>query len=76
MTNVYSAKGVNQIRQSRLLFEMKRNRWKSRSTLSPEQKMLAAFSLSLEVRKLRIAGLKNQGFSETEILQILKAGRK
>jgi hypothetical protein len=55
---------------------MKMQRRKSRNALNPEQKMLAAFSLSMEARKLRIAGLRSQGFSEQEILQILKSRRK
>jgi hypothetical protein len=62
--------------QSRLLVEMKTKRRQSRSALSPSEKMLAAFSLSMEARKLSIAGLRSQGFSETEILQILKSRRK
>jgi hypothetical protein len=62
--------------ESRLLLEMKMQRRQSRSTLDPGLKMTAAFSLSMEARKMLVAGLKNQGFSETEILQILTARRR
>jgi hypothetical protein len=62
--------------RSRLLLEAKIKRRLARSTLSPGQKMAAAFSLSMEARKLRIAALRSQGFGETEILQILKKGRR
>jgi hypothetical protein len=75
LANVYFGKGINPMSQSQVLFEMKMKRRKSHSALSPEQKMLTAFSLSMEARKFRIAGLRSQGFSEAEILQILKARR-
>jgi hypothetical protein len=41
--------------------------------MDPGRKMIAAFSLSIEARKLRIAGLRSQGFTELEIRRILKA---
>jgi hypothetical protein len=59
--------------QSRLLSQLKMQRRKSHSALSPKQKMLNAFSLSMEARKFRVAGLREQGFSDLEIMQILKA---
>ncbi len=62
--------------RSRLLLEEKTKRRLARNTLSPGQKMMAAFSLSMEARKLHIAALRSQGFDETEILQILKKRRK
>jgi hypothetical protein len=62
--------------ESRLLQEMKMQRRRSRSTLDPGQKMMAAYLLSVEARKMLIAGLQSQGFSETEILQVLKARRR
>jgi hypothetical protein len=62
--------------ESRLLREMKIQRRRARSALDTGRKMMAAFSLSMEARKMLIAGLKSQGFSETEILKILKARRR
>jgi hypothetical protein len=62
--------------KSRLLSEMKMERIQSRSGLDPALKIAAAFSLSMESRKLLIAGLQSQGFSETEIRQILKRGQR
>jgi hypothetical protein len=61
---------------SKLLLKMKMKRRQSRIALDPAQKMLAAFSISIEARKLLIAGLRRQGFSEAEILKILKERRK
>jgi hypothetical protein len=62
--------------ESRLLQEMKKQRRRTRSALDPARKMATAFFLSTEARKMLVAGLKNQGFSETEILQILKTRRR
>ena len=62
--------------ESQLRREMQTERRQSRRSIDPGQKMLAAFTLSMEARKLLIAGLRAQGFSETEVLQILKARRK
>jgi hypothetical protein len=59
--------------QYRLLSQIKMQRRRLHMDLSPKQKMLNAFSLSVEARKFRIAGLRNQGFSDMEIMQILKA---
>jgi len=44
--------------------------------LDPGRKMQAAFSLSVEARKLLIAGLRAQGFSQPEIRAILRTRRK
>jgi hypothetical protein len=62
--------------ESRLRSEKQTKRRSVQRTLDPVQKMLDAYALSMEARKLFIAGLRDQGFSETEILQILKAKRK
>jgi hypothetical protein len=62
--------------ESQLRKKMRAERLLSRRSLDPAKKMLAAFTLSVEARKLQIAGLRAQGFSETEIRQILKAKRK
>ena len=61
--------------RSQLLLESKTKRRRARNALDPGQKMMTAFSLSMEARKLRIAGLRSQGFSEMEILHLLKARR-
>ena len=42
------------------------------STLDPGEKMQAAFALSLETRRLFVAGLKTQGFTEAEISAALR----
>jgi len=62
--------------ESQLRKKMRKERLLSRRSLDPGEKMLAAFTLSVEARKLQMAGLSAQGFSETEIRQILKAKRK
>jgi hypothetical protein len=62
--------------ESELRKKMRTERLLSRRFTDPGEKMLAAFAMSVEARKLRIAGLSAQGFSETEIRQILKAKRK
>jgi len=73
---IYIGRGFNPMGRSRMLLEAKIKRRLARSALSPGQKMAAAFSLSMEARKLRIAALRSQGFGEAEILQILKKGRR
>ena len=62
--------------KSQLRSEKQKKRRSMQSTLDPVQKMLAAYALSVEARRLFIAGLRDQSFSETEILQVLKAKRK
>jgi hypothetical protein len=62
--------------ESKLRLEKRTKQRASQSSLDPGRKMITAFTLSLEARKLQIAGLRDQGFSETEILDILKAKRK
>jgi hypothetical protein len=68
--------GEENMSESKLRLEKRTKQRASQSSLDPGQKMLAAFTLSMEARKLLIAGLRNQGFSETEILHILKTKRK
>ncbi len=41
--------------------------------LPPDRRMEAAFALSMDVRKLREAGLRAQGFTEDEIRRIASA---
>jgi hypothetical protein len=62
--------------ESKLRLEKRTKQRASQNSLDPGQKMIAAFTLSIEARKLQIAGLRDQGFSETEILDILKTKRK
>jgi hypothetical protein len=61
---------------SRLLSGMRKKKRLAISHLDPGRKMKAAFSLSVEARKLLIAGLKAQGFSESEIRRILREKRR
>lgn len=60
---------------SRVLSEIRKTSRSAFDLLLPEQRMKAAFVLSMDVRKMRIAGLKAQGFSEPEICTILSAKR-
>ena len=69
-------KAQNQTGASRLLSGLREERLRATNALDPGQKMAAAFSLSVEARKLMIAGLQSQGFTEPEIRQILKARRR
>ncbi len=61
---------------SRLLTELRQERRLAMRELDPGRKMQAAFSLSVEARKLLIAGLRAQGFSQPEIRAILRTRRK
>lgn len=58
---------------SRVLAESREQNRRFFSTLDPGLKVQAAFDLSLEARRLSIAGLKAQGFSEEEMRAALKA---
>jgi len=61
---------------SAVLEKLREERVEALKDLDPGQRMEAAFSLSLEARKLSVAGMKAQGFSEAEIAAALKASRK
>jgi hypothetical protein len=63
-------------RASRLIAEVRKERRQALRELDPGQKMQAAFLLSANVRKLLIAGLKAQGFTQSEISAILRARRR
>jgi hypothetical protein len=67
---------IERPRESRLLSEMRKNRRQAIAALDPGQKMKNAYSLSVEARKLHIAGLRAQGFTESEIQSILRAEQK
>lgn|GEM_PF-1573757 len=44
--------------------------------MNPGVKIAYAFTLSVEARKLRVSALRAQGFSDPEILSILKAEKR
>jgi hypothetical protein len=67
---------IDRPKASRLLTEMQKERRQAMRSHDPGRKMAAAFALSVEVRKILIAGLQAQGFSELEIHAILRARRK
>ena len=67
---------IERPKASRLLTEMQKERRRAMSAIDPGRKMKAAFALSVEARKLHIAGLQAQGFNEPEIHAILRARRK
>jgi len=60
---------------SRVLAESRKASRCAIDLLAPGRRMEAAFTLSMDARKLRIAGLRAQGFSETEIRAIMSAKR-
>jgi hypothetical protein len=52
---------------SRVLAEVRRKCHAATVITDPGRRMEAAFALSVDARMLLVAGLKAQGFSETEI---------
>jgi hypothetical protein len=67
---------IERPKASQLLTEMQNERRRAMRSLDPGWKMKAAFALSVDARKLLVAGLQSQGFSELEIQAILRAKRK
>jgi ABC-type uncharacterized transport system auxiliary subunit len=67
---------LERLKESRLLCELQNDRRRAIGALDPGQKMKAAFSLSVEARKLLIAGLRAQGFTDLEIQTVLRSRRK
>ena len=61
---------------SPVLERLRKERLEALEKLDPGRRMEAAFALSLDARKLFVAGLRAQGFSETEIAAALKAKRR
>ena len=57
-------------KESRVLAEARRKSHINKEFLDPGRRMEAAFSLSMDARMLLVAGLRAQGFSETEIRAI------
>jgi hypothetical protein len=55
---------------SRVLAETRKASRQALGLLAPGRRMEAAFMLSMEARKFRIAGLRAQGFPENEIRAI------
>ncbi len=60
---------------SRVLEKLRVERLEALKDIDPGQRMEATFALSLEVRKLFVAGLEAQGFSDAQIEEALKAKR-
>jgi len=58
--------------KSRLLCALRDERRNALRDLDPALKMMRAFALSVEARRVQIAGLRSQGFANSEIIQILK----
>jgi len=67
---------LERTKTSRLLSKIRMDRRQSISAIDPGRKMIASLSLSIEARKMLIAGLRSQGFSELEIRRIIKARRR
>ena len=67
---------IERPKASRLITEMQKERRRAMRSIDPGRKMKAAFALSVDARKLLVAGLQSQGFSELEIQAILRARRK
>ena len=67
---------IERRKASRLIIEMQKERRRTMRSIDPGRKMKAAFALSVDARKLLVAGLQSQGFSELEIQAILRARRK
>jgi len=61
---------------SRALRESRKLSRDSLACISPGRRMEAAFTLSMDARKLRIAALRAQGFSETDIDEIMNAAKR
>jgi hypothetical protein len=67
---------IERPKASQLILEMQKARRRAMKSIDPGRKMKAAFALSVDARKLLVAGLRSQGFSELEIQAILSARRK
>ena len=61
---------------SPLVSELRKERRRALGALDPGRKMQAAFLLSVEARKLLIAGLQAQGFTESEIRNLLRSRQR
>ena len=57
---------------SRILAEIRKTCRAATDIMDPGRRMEAAFALSMDARILLVAGLKAQGFSETEIRAIAR----
>lgn len=61
--------------ESRCLAEVRKGS-NARRPEDPGERMLLAHALSVEARKLRIAGMEARGFSDAEIQEALKRRRR
>jgi hypothetical protein len=61
---------------SRVLAETRKASRYAVDLMTPGRRMELAFAISLDARKLRMAGLKTQGFSESEICIIMDAKKR
>jgi hypothetical protein len=61
---------------SRVLAETRKTSRLAFDFLPPGRRMEAAFIISMDARKLHIAGLRAQGLSETEIRAIMSAKQR
>lgn len=76
MMNANQGPPLDRPRASRLLLGVRDASRYAFSLLPPGRRMEAAFTLSMDALKLCIAGLRAQGFSESEIHAILNSGRQ
>ena len=60
---------------SKVLTELRNRRREEEAGLEPGQRMELAFTLSLEVRQWFCAGLRAQGFAESEIDALIRMRR-
>jgi hypothetical protein len=58
---------------SALLGKLRQERMEALKALGPGERMETAFTQSLEALNVSLAGLRAQGFSESEIRDLLKA---
>jgi len=65
---------TERLNPSRALAETRSASRSSFDLLSPGRRMEMAFAISLDALKLQMAGLKAQGFSESEIVAIRNGG--
>jgi hypothetical protein len=63
-------------KRSALLSGLSKERREARRDVDPGSKILAAYALSVEARRLLIAGLQSQGFTEAEIRAVLRSRRR
>jgi hypothetical protein len=75
MGNATEAAPIYRPNPSRVLQGIRDASRRAFSLLPPGRRMEAAFTLSMDALKLRVAGLRERGFSDPQIREILKGGR-